>query len=365
MNILLSGYYGFDNAGDEAVLYAILSALREMVPEASITVLSNQPEKTAAAYGVRAVNRWSKTGLFKEIKQCDLLISGGGSLLQDVTSKKSILYYLGIIWLAQKMKKKVLIYAQGIGPIQESCNCRLTKKILNRADVITVRDFPSRQLLLELGVYREVLVCADPVWGIDAAQIDREQGMAILRQKGRELIGGKVMMVAVRNWGACGQSFEQLAKACNAFVDADWQVVFVPFHYPEDVEAGKAVAAMMGSKALVLEDNYTPQETMAILANGDLIVAMRLHGLIMGSVLHKPVVAVSYDPKVDSFMQLMRNPHCLSLERLEAEKLVEMVQQAWQGKDKAEQQLQQQADIFARQAKEPAKMVQQLVGAKK
>ena len=95
--ILLSGYYGFDNAGDEAVLYAILQSLRKAIPDGEITVLSNQPEQTEAQYKVRAVDRWNKKALYREVKNCDLLISGGGSLLQDVTSKNGILYYLGII----------------------------------------------------------------------------------------------------------------------------------------------------------------------------------------------------------------------------------------------------------------------------
>lgn len=74
MKVLLSGYYGFDNAGDDAVLFAIVQALRETMPDVDITVLSNQPEKTAAQLQVKAVNRWGKLDLLKAIKQCDVLI---------------------------------------------------------------------------------------------------------------------------------------------------------------------------------------------------------------------------------------------------------------------------------------------------
>ena len=93
MKVLLSGYYGFDNAGDEAVLFAIIQALHAAVPDMEITVLSNQPEKTEEQFGVKAVDRWGKTALLKAVKNCDVFISGGGSLLQDVTSKNGILYY--------------------------------------------------------------------------------------------------------------------------------------------------------------------------------------------------------------------------------------------------------------------------------
>ena len=179
--VLLSGYYGFDNAGDEAVLYAIIESLRQAGID-DITVLSAKPEATAAQYQVRAVDRWGKKALYKAVKDCDLLISGGGSLLQDVTSKNGILYYLGIIWLAQMQKKSVMIYAQGIGPIEHKRNRRLTAKLLNKAQAITVRDLPSRQTLMEMGVYKEIQVGVDPVMGIDTKLIDAALGKGYLEE---------------------------------------------------------------------------------------------------------------------------------------------------------------------------------------
>ncbi|SMB88453.1 Polysaccharide pyruvyl transferase [Desulfonispora thiosulfatigenes DSM 11270] len=86
--VILSGYYGFNNAGDEAVLYSIIAALRGLDENLEITVLSNNPEHTIKAYQVKAINRWKVKEIYPAIKEADLVISGGGSLLQDVTSKK-------------------------------------------------------------------------------------------------------------------------------------------------------------------------------------------------------------------------------------------------------------------------------------
>nr|WP_316046858.1 polysaccharide pyruvyl transferase family protein [Planococcus glaciei] len=105
MRIVLSGYYGFDNVGDEAILYAIIQSLKEYYPEIGIVVLSNKPEKTARTYGVEAVNRWNVAEVAKAIKAADGLISGGGSLLQDETGRKSIPYYAGVMKIAQFLKK--------------------------------------------------------------------------------------------------------------------------------------------------------------------------------------------------------------------------------------------------------------------
>ena len=97
--VVLSGYYGFNNSGDETILYAMITMFRKIEPSLEITVLSNEPEKTAKQYGVEAVNRWKWGQVFRAVSGCDLFISGGGSLLQDV-SKNSPLYYLAVILLA-------------------------------------------------------------------------------------------------------------------------------------------------------------------------------------------------------------------------------------------------------------------------
>ena len=115
--IVISGYYGFANAGDEAMLTAIIKALRSTEKSVDLTVLSGNPEATAAKHRVSSIYRFNPLEIFKSLYDCELLLSGGGSLLQDVTSKRSLLYYLSIIALGIILKKKVMLFAQGIGPI--------------------------------------------------------------------------------------------------------------------------------------------------------------------------------------------------------------------------------------------------------
>ncbi|MBR7081800.1 MAG: polysaccharide pyruvyl transferase family protein, partial [Oscillospiraceae bacterium] len=138
--ILISGYYGFNNIGDESILRTVVDNLREKMTDIDITILSHDPKDTESKYGVKAVDRMSLRGIIKAVRDCDMLISGGGSLLQDVTSKKSILYYLFIMRLALMFGKKVFIYSQGIGPIDRPRNRRLTARVLKKVHGIVVRD---------------------------------------------------------------------------------------------------------------------------------------------------------------------------------------------------------------------------------
>lgn len=171
--IILSGYYGFRNSGDEAVLQSILDALQKHSQAAGIpvepVVLSIDPEWTTATYGVKAVHRMKLGEVRQAIYESAGLISGGGSLLQDVTGSKSIPYYLGIIKLAQWMRKPTFIYAQGIGPVNRKLFHPLIKSVFRKCSYVSVRDEQSRQLLQTMGLDRElVVVVPDPVMGLSS-----------------------------------------------------------------------------------------------------------------------------------------------------------------------------------------------------
>lgn len=165
--VCISGYFGFDNIGDEAVLEAMIRSLRAAVNDIEIIVLSDNPEATAAAHGVTAYDRWRWAELRRAIKSADLLISGGGSLFQDTTGIRSLLYYLHVIKMALRRKKPVIIYAQGIGPIKSAWGRRRTVSVLRKAKRITVRDEDSADLLKAWGFRRgRVKITADPVLNI-------------------------------------------------------------------------------------------------------------------------------------------------------------------------------------------------------
>ena len=118
LRIAVSGYYGFKNAGDDAILMALVTTLRALAPGVEITVFSNSPAETRQLYGVRAVNRWNPFRVIWALLHSDLLLSGGGGLLQDVTGGgvRSICYYLMVVLLALVVGKPVVYYAQGVGP---------------------------------------------------------------------------------------------------------------------------------------------------------------------------------------------------------------------------------------------------------
>ncbi|MDE7244702.1 MAG: polysaccharide pyruvyl transferase CsaB [Oscillospiraceae bacterium] len=307
--ILISGYYGFNNIGDESILRTVIDNLREKLPDVNITVLSQDPAQTAEKYGVKAARRMSVPDIFRSVRRCDLLLSGGGSLLQDATSGRSILYYLFILRLAQLLGKQTFIYSQGIGPISAPRNRRLTCRVLRRTDGIVVRDAKSRDLLLEIGVPAKLVhVTADPV--IRVKKPDLTQGSAILAREGCPKREGRLTIGWAVKARKPNKTFLQEVEKCILWLREEYNAdsVLIPFFHDEDVSVCKAVAERLEGQAGCLRQKYLSEETLSIIGCMDVLVGVRLHSLIYAAVMGVPMIGVSYDPKVDSFLASIRRP---------------------------------------------------------
>ena len=301
-NILISGYYGFDNIGDESILRTLITSLREKIPDCRLTVLSHNPASTREKYGVEAVERMSPGAILRAVRQCDMLISGGGSLLQDVTSSKSIHYYLFIIRLAKLLGKKVFIYSQGIGPIDHAFNRRATARALKKADGIVVRDERSAKLLEQIGLPQErIVITADPV--IRMKRPDRTVGREILARAGIKKDGRLTVGWAIREKNR-DSAFVREITECIRWLRANYDAesVLIPFHYEEDREVCSVIAERTNGAAKCLSEKYLSEDMLSIIGNMDVLVGVRLHSMIYAAIMGVPIIGVSYDPKCTAFL---------------------------------------------------------------
>lgn len=325
-HIVISGYYGFDNAGDEAMLAAMLEAILEVLPRARITVISGNPKETERRHGVKAIPRLSPWHVARTIKSCDLLISGGGSLLQDVTSDRSLYYYLSVIRLAKMFGKPVMLYAQGIGPIQKEISQRRAATILNTVDLITVRDEISKEELESIGVNRvPIHVTADAV--LSMHPVDRTIGERLLKMYKLPSVAPKIG-VSVRPWKHHVGYRKVLAGALDELVKNEQaSIIFVPMQYPDDIVEAKEVAKLMKEDSIVLECAYTTTELLGLSSCMDVFIGVRLHALVFASLMEIPVVAVSYDPKINNFMHMIGDKDILRMRDLQKEELIAVVKE--------------------------------------
>ncbi|MDD7362571.1 MAG: polysaccharide pyruvyl transferase CsaB [Peptoniphilus sp.] len=324
--VLFSGYYGFDNSGDDAILHAIVNDIRAIDPALQLNVLSYDPARTRRLYGVNATQRFHYASVKKAIRASDLLVSGGGSLLQDETSSRSLYYYLGVMALAKRLNKKIYVYANGVGPIHKSLNRKLTAKVLNEVDCITLRDEDSLRVLKEIGVTKPPIeVTADPVYGIEG--ITREAALALLREE-RIPTDRRFLGVAVRQWKKAPALAKKIAYVADRiYEELNLDILFTPLHYPEDKHFADSIKAAMvhRSHAHVLAGNYDVGEMEGFIGLCDVAIAMRLHALIYAVTSKTPAVGIVYDPKVKSQLEALGMPSDIQAEGMDEKRLLNAV----------------------------------------
>ena len=330
-NVVISGYYGSRNAGDEAMLAAMLEVFSDMDPKVNITVISSTPEDTTSRHGVRSIGWLDFPAIYGQLKSADLLISGGGSLLQNVTSRRSLYYYMVIIWMAIFVNTPVMLYAQGIGPIRGSLARSIMCWLGNRVNMITVRDKGSLRELDSLGITVPYIeAAADPVLAIH--KVDLAIGRSILESSG--ISGAKpIIGIAVREWCGLPEYKTTVAIAADRIAEElKAQIVFLPMQYPDDVRTAEYIAGMTHCQPAVLNADYTTTELLSIVGNMDLLVSIRLHALIFAGVMGVPMVGISYDPKIDRFLECLGDEPAGNVEKLDIERLMAAVHLQWKNR---------------------------------
>ncbi|MFW6026068.1 MAG: polysaccharide pyruvyl transferase CsaB [Candidatus Woesearchaeota archaeon] len=326
-SVAISGYYGYDNLGDEAILYAMIEMLKKESPSIDINVLSASPEITAKRYGVNAILRNDFLKIMKVLKKTDLFLSGGGSLLQDVTSLRSIPYYLALVKLANILGNKTAFYAQGIGPVNKSISKKLIKWVANDTNLITLRDKDSLNLLKNIGVKEELInLTVDPVYGLYANDfLNSKNSLLDFKKKSEE----KLVAISLRPWED-NSYLKSVIKAVDYLYERKKiKFVILPMYLDQDLEISKKLKEKMKSPAYLWKKKLTPAEMISLFSNFDFFIGVRLHSLIFAAINGIPFIGISYDPKVDSFLKDLNLKSNLSTDNCDYNKFKTVIDEFW------------------------------------
>lgn len=312
--ILLSGYYGYHNAGDEAILRSIIDTIRKIDSDAEISVLADNVEFTEKKYGIKAVKRFQPFSILRALLHCDILISGGGTLFQDRTSTRSLIYYTGIIRLAKSLGKRVMVYANGMGPITKRSNLKRVKKAIESADMVTLRDAESMDFVRDLHVRNpKVFLTTDPVFSLDLPDLSQAEEVLDAHRIPRDR---DFVVVSTRSWKREDEFIELFAKTCDYIVEHYHKnIVFVPMQYPHDLDTTNRIKRGMRNPSFVVEGLDTMQ-MLSLIRKSTYVLSMRLHGLIFAVQTGVPCLGFSYDPKIDRLLKQMEMPCASKIEEM-------------------------------------------------
>ena len=328
--VLICGAYGKGNAGDDAILKAILAQMKAIDRDMPVYVMSHDPAETRLRYHVGSVHVFDPFRFWPLMRRCRLFISGGGSLIQNETSTRSLNYYLTTIRMAHTAGCRVMMYGCGIGPVSGEGSRRHTARILNRCvDKITLREDLSRKELSDMGVMQpDISVTADPALLLQPATTGAVDSYFLSNDLDPN---GSYAMFVLRPW-------KNLSGHLQAIVDAAIYVnqkhgltpVFVALEPTRDLEINRQAAGMLSCRSFVLPAPRDEQLTIGMMQKMRVIVSMRLHALIFASSVGAPLAAISYDPKVTGFMAYLGQKHCMELDDVTKDSLCALIDDAMQ-----------------------------------
>ncbi len=300
--IVLGGYYGYNNAGDEIILCQILEGIEKYFPCSETYVLSKNAKHFSK--GFKRINRYNPFSVIYCILNAGVLIMGGGGLLQDKSGKATIYYYLLLMAAAKILGKKLIVFNQGIGPIDKFFNRLITGYIFSKTDLLIVRDSFSKKLAEKLTRNnKKVLLGADPVFSLKKSSVT---------PKNRKT----EIALALRTW----RDFpaEKMLKDINkGLAERGYRGVFFNMHPKFDTiksEEGKIIEFSAGNNCM---DSFSKFKAL---------IGMRLHSLMLGAVAGLPMVGINYDPKVKNFCSYMEIP-CFDAEEISVAGLLDSLEQ--------------------------------------
>ncbi len=319
--LTLCGAYGMDNAGDDAILEAILLEIRELDPDIPVRVLSRNPEETRITYREHSFHTFNLLAFTRAARSSTIYLSGGGNLLQDTTSSRSLLFYLLTIFWARALGCRVLMYGCGVGPINYPFNRRLTAKVLRgNVETIALREKGSRQVLEDMGVTGpNIVISADPALILTPAEEEKVDSLMLRQGVPRH---GNYICFALRNWPGYEDKLPAIGAAADfAYKEFGLTPVFVPVDRKQDVSAARLAASHTSCPHYLFTEAGSARVTIGLLSRMEVVVAMRLHALIFAAGQGVPLVGISYNEKVSSFLEYIGQNLSTPLGDLSAEKL--------------------------------------------
>lgn len=317
--LVISGYHGFGNTGDEAILKAMLIEFNKMDRDIDLTVLSQHPEETSRNFQVKAVDRSSIFKVVKTIFSSDILISGGGSLLQESTGRLSIYYYLFIYFIAMIFRKKIIVFSHGIGPIYRKRSKLLIKYVFNRVACISVRDKHSKRELVDYGVIADKIeVTADPVMSFKKVGIDR--GHQLFEVYGAYDASLPTVGFAVKS-SKIKYVVDDFVEVIDRLKTKDCNIVLIPFHFKEDMVLINEIVSKSKHEIIAIDQKHVVEDVFSMVESMDVLVGVRLHALIFAAVSETPSVGITYDPKIDAFLESIDESAVCSIDSIDIDQV--------------------------------------------
>lgn len=294
-NLLLAGYFGAGNLGDDAILLGFIQGLGNTAH--GVTVMSGNPDEMSRLYGFTTIDRRDMNAFKRALESADALVFPGGSIFQDSSSVKSVAYYGQLVKLAKSKGKKIIFLGQGVGPLTTFLGKRWAASAFSMADAIAVRDPASKAAIQDLGVKNHIRVTADLAFLLPSPAESDAVGFGVGTMKS---VG-----ISVRPHGKKDEIQSLFGEFARLLFNAQIMPVFIEMDRQHDGPLILEISKSQGGKIPDMRKMQTPMHVQQRMSRLDAVVAMRLHAGILAATVGVPPFMVSYDPKVAAFAKLL------------------------------------------------------------
>lgn len=318
--IVISGYYGSKNFGDEAILERLTKVVRQH-PDVEIVVFSNDPDETARRHGVSAVSRKNWRERVRRLAEADLLVFGGGGLIKGNSPRGwSVGSALIDSLFARILGIPSLVFEVGVGPIQHARSWAHVRHILSHTQVILLRDSASKRQLLQHGVPSHLLHDgADVLFALNTKfkrnKYDSSESRPTVLLN---LVDSGLRRMALERPDKVRSFLETLVYSINdTFGPTRSRILLVGFqdlYYCQDLnllqKIGKELAPQCELKGINLSDKSL-EYGLSIFRQSDFVVGMRFHSIVLALLSRVPFLALNLTEKVANLMHDLNAPELL------------------------------------------------------
>ena len=291
--IVIAGAYGGGNRGDELMLEHLLCDIRTAAPECAVTILSRRPRETARRFDADALFYLDLPAAARRLKSGRALLFGGGNLLQDATSRRSLAYYLALLRLGKRMDCRTLLCGTGLGPLSKRGWRKCADALNECADAIVFRERESLAAARAHGVtVPELILGGDAALETPIPETERENVLLLCPRSGR---------------GAPPFPEEAAAAAAAFAAQRGWALRYIAMNARRDLPLCRSLAAGTGGEVVAASEDT---ETLAQrFASARLTVSMRLHALTLSYRAKTPCLGIDGDGRIAALSRECGFPH--------------------------------------------------------
>ena len=270
--VLLCGYYGYRNIGDDALLRAAIFRSRTSLKGLGVCALTRKGRRDSEKFGIRCIGRYSPIALMAALLRCRYFILGGGTLMQSSTSLRSLVYYSSLLKMAKFFGARCEIWANGIGELSGKCAKRIAVWGLESCEYISLRDLRSIERARSMIFGKEIGFERDLATNI--APSDSQRCEYILeRILGKKNGDARFVIGAPKDARGVSQLEGELVRARQSGAE----VLVIAMHEGEDRAITEDICARTGARQL---RGICYADLVALAKRSEGVYTMRLHALI-------------------------------------------------------------------------------------